>query len=65
MIGIPITAIARQVRLNASDGASAWYAFQLTSGRLYVRLDASIDPEFALSPEQVEEPAAEGDMMFF
>ncbi len=68
MLGIPVSAIARDVRLkvHSCDPGHVLYAFDHEHGRLYVSLEVHLDARFTFRDDCVEQQAgAEGDMILF
>ena len=53
LVTTPATIIGEDLKLPApTSGLSAWHRFACQDGELFVRLDATFDPDFALLPEQ-------------
>jgi CheY-specific phosphatase CheX len=64
----PATFVGDDLALPApKSGLSAWHRFACARGDIFVRLDATFEPDFALGPEVQGStpPLVEGDMIFF
>lgn len=70
MLATPTTLFGQALRLPTPiGGTSTWHAFDSPHGRVFVRFDATFDPDFVLGDEEPisteDAPAAEGDLMIF
>jgi CheY-specific phosphatase CheX len=68
LITTPTTIIGEGLELPApTSGLSAWHRFSCEDGELFVRLDATLDTDFTLLPEQTQStaPNREGAMVEF
>jgi CheY-specific phosphatase CheX len=66
LLTTPTTIVGADLQLPApTSGLSAWHRFSCQGGALFVRLDATFDPAFTLSPERPAStpPAREGVMV--
>ena len=68
LLATPTTVFGEGMELPVPrSGLSAWHRFTGSTGDVFVRLDATLSEEFALTPQMdaLEEPAAQGDVLFF
>jgi CheY-specific phosphatase CheX len=68
MIGTPTSILGEDLELPAPrSGVSAWQRFSGPTGEIFIRLDATLEADFALgiAAEDAAPPIAEGDMVLF
>jgi hypothetical protein len=68
MIGTPASIVGEDLELPAPrSGVSAWQRYSGATGEIFIRLDATLEVDFALglSAEDAAPPMAEGEMVLF
>ncbi len=66
LLTTPTTVIGNDLQLPVPrSGMSAWHTFTCHAGSIFVRFDATFDPDFALDPDRKAPMVLEGEMVLF
>jgi CheY-specific phosphatase CheX len=62
----PTTVLGHDLQLPVPrSGMSAWHTFTCRAGSIFVRFDATFEPDFALDPDRKPPVVLEGEMVLF
>jgi CheY-specific phosphatase CheX len=66
LLTTPTTVFGQDLQLPAPrSGMSAWHTFTCAAGAIFVRFDATFEPDFALDPNRKPPLVLEGEMVLF